>query len=48
MHFRVLGEITDAETIAAGSGIREIAGLRKRYGRGPVAETQGCRRNRAP
>jgi hypothetical protein len=32
MHVRILGHIEDAETIATGSGIREIARLRKRYG----------------
>ena len=34
MHFQVIGEITRAETFAVGSGIREIARLRKLYGRG--------------
>ena len=33
MYFRILGEITDVETIATGSGIRELARLRRRYGR---------------
>ena len=33
MYFRVLGEITDVETIAHGSGIRELVRLRRRYGR---------------
>jgi hypothetical protein len=32
VHFRLLGEITDVETIATGSGIRELARLRRRYG----------------
>ena len=32
MHFRILGTIRAVETIAAGSGIRELARLRKRYG----------------
>ena len=41
MHFRVLSEITDAETIATGSGIREIARLRKRYGRGRWRKRKG-------
>jgi hypothetical protein len=41
MHFRILGEITDAETIATGSGIREIARLRKRYGRGRWRKRKG-------
>jgi hypothetical protein len=33
VYFRILGEITDVETIATGSGIRELARLRRRYGR---------------
>jgi len=33
MDFKVLGDIDEVETIAAGSGIRELARLRKRYGR---------------
>ncbi len=41
MHFRILSEITDAETIATGSGIREIARLRKRYGRGRWRKRKG-------
>ena len=41
MHFRILGEIADAETIATGSGIREIARLRKRYGRGRWRKRKG-------
>ena len=34
MRFEILGEISDIETFAAGSGIREIARLRRVYGRG--------------
>jgi len=34
MHFEILGEIADIETFATGSGIREIARLRRIYGRG--------------
>jgi len=41
MHFEILGEITGVETIAAGSGIREIARLRKRYGRGRWRKRKG-------
>ena len=41
MHFRILGDITAAETIATGSGIREIARLRKRYGRGRWRKRKG-------
>jgi len=31
--FRIVSSITDVETIATGSGIRELARLRRRYGR---------------
>jgi hypothetical protein len=41
MHFRILGEISDVETIATGSGIREMARLRKRYGRGRWRKRKG-------
>ena len=32
MHFEIVGEITDVETIAAGHGIRTLKALRKRHG----------------
>jgi len=41
MYFEILGEITQAETIATGSGIREIGRLRKRYGRGRWRKRKG-------
>ena len=41
MHFRLLSDISDAETIASSSGIREIARLRKRYGRGRWRKRKG-------
>lgn len=41
MHFRILSDIADAETIATGSGIREIVRLRKRYGRGRWRKRKG-------
>jgi len=34
MPFEILGEISDMETIATASGIREIARLRRTYGGG--------------
>jgi hypothetical protein len=34
MHFKILGDIFGIETFATGAGIREIARLRKIYGRG--------------
>ena len=41
MYFRILGEPTDVETIATGSGIRELARLRRRYGRGRWRKRKG-------
>ena len=41
MHFEILGEIAEAETIATGSSIRELARLRKRYGRGRWRKRKG-------
>jgi len=41
MHFVILGEIRAAETIATGSGIREIARLRKLYGTGRWRKRMG-------
>jgi len=46
MHFTVIGEITHAETFAVGSAIREIARLRKRYGRGRWRKRKGIGRIR--
>ena len=41
MRFRIIGDIANVETIATGSGIREIARLRKRYGRGRWRKRKG-------
>jgi len=41
VYFRILGEITDVETIATGSSIRELARLRRRYGRGRWRKRKG-------
>ncbi len=41
MYFRILGEITDVETIATWSGIRELTRLRRRYGRGRWRKRKG-------
>jgi hypothetical protein len=46
MHFKILGEITEVETFATGSGIREIARLRKVYGRGRWRKRKGIARVR--
>lgn len=41
MNFRILGEIESVETIAKGSGIRELANLRKQYGFGNWRKKKG-------
>jgi hypothetical protein len=41
MHFEIVSEILHVETIATGSGIREIARLRKFYGRGRWRKRKG-------
>jgi hypothetical protein len=44
MWFRIIGEISGVETIASGSGIREIARLRKLYGRARWRKRKGFAR----
>lgn len=46
MYFEIVGEITHVETFAAGTSIREIARLRKRYGRGRWRKRKGIARIR--
>ena len=41
MHFTLVGEITQVETFAIGSGISEVARLRKLYGRGRWRKRKG-------
>lgn len=41
MNFKVIGEITDIETIAVGSSIREVARLRRIYGAGRWRKLKG-------
>ena len=41
MHFTVVGDIQQAETFAVGSGVREVARLRKLYGRGRWRKRKG-------
>ena len=41
MHFEILGEITEIETFAKGSEIRELARLRRAYGRGRWRKRKG-------
>ena len=46
MQFDIVGEITEIETFATGSGIREIARLRRAYGRGRWRKRKGVARVR--
>jgi hypothetical protein len=46
MHFHILGDITHVETFATGYGIREIARLRKLYGKGRWRKRKGVARIR--
>ncbi len=48
MYFEIIGEVSGVETIATGSGIRELARLRKRYGRGRWRKRKGVARVRLP
>jgi hypothetical protein len=48
MQFELLDEISDIETFATGSGIREINRLRKSYGRGRWRKRKGIARVRLP
>ena len=46
MFFEIVGELSVVETIATGSGIRELDRLRKRYGRGRWRKRKGIARVR--
>ncbi|MGA7874506.1 MAG: hypothetical protein WCA08_02505 [Desulfoferrobacter sp.] len=41
MHFEIVGEITDVETICVGSSIRILPVLRKQYGAGHWRKLKG-------
>ena len=41
MDFEIVGEISNIETIAIGTGIRDRARLRKQYGRGRWRKLKG-------
>jgi hypothetical protein len=41
MNFEIIGEVTDIETIAVGGKIREVARLRRAYGRGRWRKLKG-------
>ncbi len=44
MDFEIVGEISDVETIAVSGGIRDIARLRRVYGRGRWRKLKGVAR----
>ena len=46
MHFELVGEITQVETIATGRGIRDLARLRRRYGASRWRKLKGSARVR--
>ena len=48
MRFDILGQISEIETFAVGSSIREIARLRRVYGRGRWRKRKGNARVRLP
>jgi hypothetical protein len=48
MEFEIVEDIADIETIAVGNAIREIAGLRKFYGRGRWRKLKGIATVRLP
>jgi hypothetical protein len=48
MPFEILSEISEVEIFAAGSRIREIARLRRIYGRGRWRKRKGIARIRLP
>ena len=41
MYFEIVGPITDIETIAVATSIRQLARLRRRYGRGRWRKLKG-------
>jgi len=48
MYFEIIGKITNIETIAVGSAIRDIARLRKRHGTGRWRKLKGIATVRLP
>jgi hypothetical protein len=44
MDFEIVGEISDVETIAVGSSVREITRLRRTYGSGRWRKLKGVAR----
>jgi hypothetical protein len=48
MEFEIVGEITNVETFATGRTIRELARLRRIYGKGRWRKRKGIARIRLP
>lgn len=48
MYFRIVGSLTQVETIAAGNAIREVQRLRRVYGRGRWRKRKGRARVQLP
>ena len=46
MHFEIVGEITDIETIAVGGRIRDIMRIRRQFGAGRWRKLKGIARVR--
>ena len=46
MNFEIIGEISDVETIAVGNKIREVARVRRTYGKGRWRKLKGVARVR--
>ena len=44
MNFEIISEITEIETIAVGSSIRDVARLRRMYGKGRWRKLKGIAR----
>lgn len=44
MDFELAGDLADVETIATGSGIRELPRLRRLYGKGRRRKMEGASR----
>ena len=41
MNFKIIGEVSNEETFASGNGIREVARLRRIYGKGRWRKRKG-------
>jgi hypothetical protein len=48
MDFEIIGDITNIETIAVGTGIRDRARLQKKYGKGKWRKLKGVAQIRLP